>query len=425
MRFVQLAFLVMPLATLAVGGTVSRNAEGLSSLAERQVCPCASQNKICDVTLAPLCCSGVCVAAANAILPNVGTCSCYSSGTACTGDNNCCSGNCVSTNGGPYLCQLWKTKIQFGETGLIHSCDDVHELVIVFTFADSRSIMQRYINWEKSDRYPRAFDRLGNRLSAYDEHSFRKKNCLKSEPHSETGNTVSFEHLDFTHLGLRVPVNFKTFIERSIERLTNRNPSLSVCIRLLSSILTVPVTVAAGGAVDSDIDALYNGRGECRFNLCCGNIGTQTKNDVPETGIQLAQFHGTKPIAKQLVVYGPVLEHDTPSDYGGRDVVAVCLERCLQLLWLVCQTSNFHEQGQTDACHRHPTVAEYHTSDTVTGDCTIAERPIPYSVMPGKGNQKYIDVVIWYFIGVSETNLHLGAGVSGTVEEHFKSSPAP
>lgn len=67
MRFVQLAFLVMPLATLAVGGTVSRNAEGLSSLAERQVCPCASQNKICDVTLAPLCCSGVCVAAANAI----------------------------------------------------------------------------------------------------------------------------------------------------------------------------------------------------------------------------------------------------------------------------------------------------------------------------------------------------------------------
>lgn len=75
MRFVQLAFLVMPLATLAVGGTVSRNAEGLSSLAERQVCPCASQNKICDVTLAPLCCSGVCVAAANAILPNVGTCS--------------------------------------------------------------------------------------------------------------------------------------------------------------------------------------------------------------------------------------------------------------------------------------------------------------------------------------------------------------
>lgn len=40
--------------------------------------------------------------------------------------------------------------------------------------------------------------------------------------------------------------------------------------------------------------------------------------------------------------------------------------------------------------------------------------------MPGKGNQKYIDVVIWYFIGVSETNLHLGAGVSGTVEEHFK-----
>lgn len=75
-------------------------------------------------------------------------------------------------------------------------------------------------------------------------------------------------------------------------------------------------------------------------------------------------------------MYGPVLEHDTPSDYGGRDVVAVCLERCLQLLWLVCQTSNFHEQGQTDACHRHPTVAEYHTSDTVTGDCTIAERPM-------------------------------------------------
>lgn len=27
--------------------------------------------------------------------------------------------------------KLWKTKIQFGETGLIHSCDDVHELVIV------------------------------------------------------------------------------------------------------------------------------------------------------------------------------------------------------------------------------------------------------------------------------------------------------
>ncbi|KAI6129808.1 hypothetical protein EDD16DRAFT_1515803 [Pisolithus croceorrhizus] len=379
MRFVQLAFLVMPLATLAVGGTVSRNAEGLSSLAERQVCPCASQNKICDVTLAPLCCSGVCVAAANAILPNVGTCSCYSSGTACTGDNNCCSGNCVSTNGGPYLCQ--------------HLCG-----------------LQKYHATARNQIQPP----LGpHHLSQ------------KSEPHSETGNTVSFEHLDFTHLGLRVPVNFKTFIERSIERLTNRNPSLSVCIRLLSSILTVPVTVAAGGAVDSDIDALYNGRGECRFNLCCGNIGTQTKNDVPETGIQLAQFHGTKPIAKQLVVYGPVLEHDTPSDYGGRDVVAVCLERCLQLLWLVCQTSNFHEQGQTDACHRHPTVAEYHTSDTVTGDCTIAERPIPYSVMPGKGNQKYIDVVIWYFIGVSETNLHLGAGVSGTVEEHFKSSPAP
>lgn len=101
----QLAFLVVPLATLTVGGTVNRNAEGLSSLTERQVCPCASQNLICDTTLPALCCSGVCAAAVNSLLPNGGTCSCYSSGTACTGHNNCCSGNCVSTNGGPYLCK--------------------------------------------------------------------------------------------------------------------------------------------------------------------------------------------------------------------------------------------------------------------------------------------------------------------------------
>lgn len=101
----QLAFLVVPLATLTVGGTVNRNAEGLSSLTERQVCPCASQNLICDTTLPALCCSGVCAAAVNSLLPNGGTCSCYSSGTACTKSGNCCSGSCVSTNGGPYLCK--------------------------------------------------------------------------------------------------------------------------------------------------------------------------------------------------------------------------------------------------------------------------------------------------------------------------------
>ncbi|KAI6137788.1 hypothetical protein BKA82DRAFT_3539600 [Pisolithus tinctorius] len=75
MRLSQLAFLVMPLATLVVGGTVSRNAEGLGGPTKRQVCPCASQNNVCDVTLPDLCCSGVCASAANSILLNAGTCS--------------------------------------------------------------------------------------------------------------------------------------------------------------------------------------------------------------------------------------------------------------------------------------------------------------------------------------------------------------
>lgn len=92
----QLAFLVVPLATLTVGGTVNRNAEGLSSLTERQVCPCASQNLICDTTLPALCCSGVCAAAVNSWCIQ-----CYSSGTACTKNGNCCSGACASTDGGP------------------------------------------------------------------------------------------------------------------------------------------------------------------------------------------------------------------------------------------------------------------------------------------------------------------------------------
>ncbi|KAI6030923.1 hypothetical protein F5J12DRAFT_779943 [Pisolithus orientalis] len=75
MRLPQLAFLVMPLATLVVGGTVSRNAEGLGGLTERQTCLCSPQAKVCDVTLPNLCCSGVCASAANSILLNAGTCS--------------------------------------------------------------------------------------------------------------------------------------------------------------------------------------------------------------------------------------------------------------------------------------------------------------------------------------------------------------
>ncbi|KAI5991271.1 hypothetical protein EDC04DRAFT_2812484 [Pisolithus marmoratus] len=86
MRLAQVAFLGMTLVTLVVGGLVSRNAEGLSNLAERQTltpsCPCASLNKFCDSSLPSLCCSGICKASVNL---TAGTCF-----VSCELDKTCC-----------------------------------------------------------------------------------------------------------------------------------------------------------------------------------------------------------------------------------------------------------------------------------------------------------------------------------------------
>ncbi|KAI6039328.1 hypothetical protein EDC04DRAFT_1755591 [Pisolithus marmoratus] len=107
MYLAQFAFIVMPLVTLIIGGTISRNAEGLSSLQERQTpsCPCASLNMICDASLPSLCCSNICAASASSVLPNMGTCSCNPTGTTCTVNQNCCSGQCTSIGGGFFFCE--------------------------------------------------------------------------------------------------------------------------------------------------------------------------------------------------------------------------------------------------------------------------------------------------------------------------------